>query len=256
MPPQSTLVDLHDRIALVTGGNRGIGAATVRTLHHAGARVVVNHPGSPETNGDAEALVAELNALRPGSCLALAADVSDWEAAQRLVAAAASHWDGLDILVNNAGILRDRTIEKMTLDDWHRVLRVNLDGTFHCSKAALPLLREGGAIVSLGSISALVGFFGQANYAASKAGVLALMRVLSREAARRHIRVNAVAPGLIDTGMMQAIPEKVRSKMLEQIPLGRLGRPEEVAQVIAFLCSPLASYVTGQTIEINGGWHG
>jgi len=133
---------------------------------------------------------------------------------------------------------------------------VNLTGVFLCCRHALGIFRDGGAIVSFGSIAAIQGFFGQANYAAAKAGVQAMMRVLSREAARRQIRVNAVAPGVIDTSMAATIPESVRAEMLKNVPLNRFGTTGEVANVILFLCSPLASYVTGQTIEINGGWRG
>jgi len=135
-------------------------------------------------------------------------------------------------------------------------LPVNLTGVFHCCKFGLEVMRDGGAIVSLGSIAAIHGFFGQANYAAAKAGVQAMMRVLAREAARRGIRANAIAPGVIDTAMAATIPEAARAEMLKQIPLSRLGTPDEVANVALFLCSPLASYVSGQTIEVNGGWRG
>jgi len=136
------------------------------------------------------------------------------------------------------------------------VLDVNLSGVFHCCKYGLEIMRDGGAIVSLGSIAGILGFFGQANYAAAKSGVQAMMRVLSRECARRGIRANAIAPGVINTAMASTIPQEVRAEMLKNIPLKRFGEPAEVAQVALFLCSPLASYVTGQTIEVNGGWRG
>ena len=163
---------------------------------------------------------------------------------------------GLDFLINNAAIIRDRTISKMSAEEWDEVLAVNLTGVFHCCQHGLAVMRDGGAVVSFGSISAIEGFYGQANYAAAKAGVQAMMRVLSREAARRQIRVNAVAPGVIETSMAATIPGEVRAEMLKNVPLGRFGLPEEVANVVLFLCSPMASYVTGQTIEINGGWRG
>ena len=164
--------------------------------------------------------------------------------------------DGLDILVNNAGILRDRSIAKMTEDEWHDVLQVNLTGVFHTCKYGLEVMNPDGCIVNVGSLSADAGFHGQANYAAAKAGVHALTRVLSRECARRGIRVNAVAPGLIDTAMTANLPDHIRAGMNAMIPLGRPGRPEEVASAVLFLCSPLASYVSGITLGVTGGWRG
>jgi 3-oxoacyl-[acyl-carrier protein] reductase len=249
-------IDLTGKVALVTGASQGIGARIARTLHAAGAAVVLNHPGLPATTADAERLSAELNAQRPGSADALAADVADAEAVRGMMQTTQARRGGLDFLVNNAAILRDRTLARMSLEEWHAVVDVNLTGVFHCCKFGLEVMRDGGAIVSLGSIAAIHGFFGQANYAAAKAGVQAMMRVLAREAARRGIRANAIAPGVIDTAMAATIPEAARAEMLKQIPLARLGTPDEVANVALFLCSPLASYVSGQTIEVNGGWRG
>lgn len=249
-------IDLSFKTALVTGASQGIGAEMARTFHRAGARVIINHPGLPNTMADAELLAADLNSMRAGSAAALAADVSKAAEVQAMMARIKSEHDGLDFLVNNAAIIRDRTIARMSLEEWDAVTSVNLDGVFFCSKYALEIMRDGGAIVSFGSIAAIQGFFGQANYAAAKAGVQAMMRVLSREGARRNIRANAVAPGVIDTSMIAALPENVRQEMMKNIPLARFGEPAEVANVVLFLCSPLASYVTGQTIEINGGWRG
>lgn len=163
---------------------------------------------------------------------------------------------GLDFLINNAAILRDRSIAKMSPDEWQSVIDVNLSGVFYGCKYGLEIMRDGGAIVSLGSIAALQGFYGQANYASAKAGVMAMMRVLAREAARRNIRANAIAPGVIETAMAQAIPENVRAEMLKNVPLARFGKPQEIADAALFLCSPLASYISGQTLEVNGGWRG
>lgn len=252
----SIAIDLVGKVALITGASQGIGAQMARTFHRAGATVVVNHPGIGTTGADAGRVAAELNAVRPDSAIVVAADVADSEAVKRMMQEMKQRLGGIDYLLNNAAILRDRTIAKMSAEDWQSVVDVNLTGVFHCCKFGLEVMRDGGAIVSLGSIAAIQGFFGQANYAAAKAGVQAMMRVLAREAARRAIRANAIAPGVIDTTMAATIPASVRAEMLRNIPLARLGTPEEVANVALFLCSPLASYVSGQTIEVNGGWRG
>ena len=256
----SLAIDLAGKTALVTGASRGIGAAIARTLHQAGATVVVNHPNldSGQTQADSEVLAAELNGARPGSAWVEEADVSDAHAVREMMARVRERADaaGLDILVNNAGILRDRTIAKMTLDDWNAVIATNLTGVFHGCKFGLEILRDGGAIVNLGSLAAKAGFHGQANYAAAKAGVQALTRVLARECARRSIRVNAVAPGVIDTSMMAVVAAEVREGMTRAIPLRRFGTPQEIAGAVLFLVSDLAAYITGQTLEVNGGWRG
>jgi 3-oxoacyl-[acyl-carrier protein] reductase len=252
----SISIDLSGRAVLITGASQGIGAQMARTFHRAGATVVINHPGLGATGADADRLASELNAARSGSAIVTPADVAHAEAVQRMMQSVRQHLGGIDFLVNNAAIIRDRTIAKMSLEEWRSVLDVNLSGVFHCCKYGLEIMRDGGAIVNLGSIAALVGFYGQTNYAAAKAGVLAMTRVLSRECARRGIRANAIAPGVIDTAMAATIPESVRADMLKSIPLARLGTPEEVAHVALFLCSPLAAYITGQTIEVNGGWRG
>ncbi|HAL72105.1 MAG TPA: dehydrogenase [Verrucomicrobiales bacterium] len=252
----SHCIDLQGKVVLITGASQGIGAQMARTFHQADATVVLNHPGLGSTGEDAQKIADELNAQRAASAAVVMADVADAEAVQAMMSEVQRTFGGLDYLINNAAILRDRTIAKMSHEEWESVMDVNLTGVFHCCKYALEIMRENGAIVSMGSIAAIQGFYGQANYAAAKAGVQAMMRVLSREAARRNIRANAIAPGVVDTAMAATIPESVRAEMIKNVPLGRFGSTAEIANVALFLCSPLASYVTGQTLEVNGGWRG
>jgi len=182
------------------------------------------------------------------------ADVRDPAALASMFDAIAARFGGIDIVVNNAAILRDRSVKKMSREEWQAVIDTNLTGVFNVSRLAAERLSDGGRIVNLSSISAFEGFFGQANYAAAKAGVAGMTRVLARELARRRITVNAVAPGVVLTEMGRSIPEEVRAEMLKSIPLGRFGEPSEIASVILFLASDLASYVTGQVIHVSGGW--
>jgi 3-oxoacyl-[acyl-carrier protein] reductase len=249
-------IDLSNKTALVTGASQGLGEAIARRLHEAGCRVLLNHPGLENTSTNALRIAAELNTLCPNSALELSADVGDAEAVQAMMQRAQSEYGGIDFLINNAAILRDRSVSKMSLDEWHDAIQVNLNGVFYCCKYGLEIMRDGGAITNLSSISAILGFYGQANYAAAKAGVASLAKVLARECGKRNIRANAIAPGIIETAMTQTIPENVRDEMLKNIPLNRLGKPNEVADLVLFLCSPLASYINGQVIEINGGWRG
>jgi 3-oxoacyl-[acyl-carrier protein] reductase len=249
-------INLAQKVVLITGASQGIGAQMAQLFHRAGATVALNHPDLGTSRQDAETLVNQLNALRPQSACVVAADVADAAAVQAMMQDLKRSFGGIDFLINNAAILRDRSLAKMSLDEWNAVIGVNLSGVFHCCKFGLEIMREGCAVVSLGSIAALQGFFGQANYAAAKAGVQAMMRVISREGARRGIRANAIAPGVIETAMAATIPENTRIEMMKNIPLARFGATEDVANVALFLCSPLAAYVTGQTIEVNGGWRG
>jgi 3-oxoacyl-[acyl-carrier protein] reductase len=247
-------IDLSDQVALVTGASRGLGAATASSLHRAGAAVAINY--FPDAEGrcraDALALADELGER----AWCVPADVTDAAAVDAMVAQIVERFGRLDLVINNAGILRDRTLKKMSRDEWQAVIDTNLTGVFNVCKAAASVLEDGGRIVNLASIAATVGFFGQSNYAAAKAGVMALTRVLSRELASRQITVNSVAPGVVLTDMGQSIPENVREQMIAQVPLGRFGEPADIAHTIAFLCSDLASYLTGQTIHVNGGWVG
>ena len=251
-------LDLAGKTALVTGASQGIGEAIVRRLHEAGATVYLNHPnlGEGATERDSDRISEELNLRRSGSARIVVADVCREDQVQAMMTTIREQSGGLDILVNNAGILRDRSIAKMGLDDGKAVIDTNLTGVFLGCKYGLEILNEGGSIVNLGSLSASAGFHGQANYAAAKAGVHGLTRVAAREASKRGIRVNAVAPGVISTPMMAAVAPLVREGMSKAIPLGRFGLAEEVANAVVFLVSPLASYITGHILEVNGGWHG
>jgi 3-oxoacyl-[acyl-carrier protein] reductase len=216
--------------------------------------VVVNYACFDNDNDQNQRQAEEVVDQLGGRAIAVAADVRDASAVARMFDQAEQRWHQVDIVVNNAGITRDRALKNMAAEDWQAVVDTNLNGVFHVCQAAAKRLADEGRIVNISSLSAFIGVFGQANYAASKAGVAALAKVLSRELAKRKITVNAVSPGLVLTEMGKATPEDVQQAMLKQIPLGRFGEPEEVADVVLFLCSSLASYVTGQTIHVNGGW--
>ena len=183
-----------------------------------------------------------------------AADVRNRDELSAMVDQATEQFGSLNILVNNAGILRDRSFKKMSQPEWQDVIDTNLTGVFNSCQIGSAAMADNGVIVNVASLSAVMGFFGQANYASAKAGVMTLTKVLSKELARRNIRVNAVAPGVVDTEMGQSIPEDNRKYMLTQIPLGRFAEPREISDVIVFLSSSMSSYVTGQTIHVNGGW--
>ncbi len=234
---------LENRIAIVTGGAQGIGAATASLLRSEGALVEVwdAAAGHPETGKD-EGLTSHR------------VDVSDSSKVEAALEELVSRLGVPDILINNAGIIADNFASKLSVEDWERVLKVNLSGTFIPCKALIPHLRErgSGVITNTSSISAL-GNRGQANYAASKAGVIGLSRTLSQELAGDGIRVNCVAPGAIETSMFDEVPEKVKEKFLQRIPLGRLGAPDDVARLHLFLASDEASYMTGQTVFCDGG---
>lgn len=245
-------LDLTGKTAIVTGSGQGIGLATATTLYQAGANVVINYFADADGNNQK---IAEQAAANLGDrSLALPADVRSPEALADMVQKTMEAYGGLDIMVNNAGILRDRSFKKMSQLEWQDVIDTNLTGVFNSCKAAINALQPGGCIVNVSSLSAVMGFFGQANYAAAKAGVVTLTKVLSNELAPKGIRVNAVAPGVVDTEMGKSIPEENRKMMIKNVPLGRFAEPSEIGDVILFLCSDLSSYVTGQTLHVNGGW--
>jgi 3-oxoacyl-[acyl-carrier protein] reductase len=243
------------KVVLVTGSSRGMGAAMLEAFARAGATCVVNYFDDPagQNRRDAEETAAKLRGHNVPVHV-LDADVRRFESVQALMKRIADTTGGLDVLVNNAGICRDKTMKKMSQDEWHSVLETNLDGVFYCSQLGAEILRDGGRIVNVASIAGMFGFHGQANYAAAKAGVIALTKVTAKELARRQITVNAVAPGLIQTPMLGVIKPEVLADYEKQIPVGRLGRPEDVANAVLFLASEESGYISGQTLPITGGW--
>jgi 3-oxoacyl-[acyl-carrier protein] reductase len=243
-------MDLSGKVALVTGGARGIGRSIAKRLAGAGAGIAivdVQRETAEEAARDIESAGVHARAY--------VCDVSLLDAVKELAVSVESDFGQVDFVVNNAGITRDRLLIRMTPDDWNAVLAVNLTGTFNFCKVFGPpmLKRREGGIVNIASVIGLMGNAGQANYAASKAGIIGLTKALAKEFAGRGVRVNAIAPGFIQTAMTDALAEEVQAKMKEAIPLGRLGNPEDVANIVLFLVSDLGSYVTGQVINCDGG---
>lgn len=244
------------KVVLVTGSSRGMGATILEAFARAGAVALLNYFHDPEgiNRRDAEQ-TAERIRQHGGSVHLLPADVRDFDSVGAMMQKAVELAGGLDILVNNAGICRDKTLKKMTLDEWHSVLDTNLTGVFYCCKHGAEVLRDGGRIINIASIAAWAGIHGQSNYAAAKAGVIALTKVLSKELAKRRITVNAIAPGVIQTPMLGVIKPEVLAEYEKQIPVGRLGRPEDVAHAVLFLASEESDYITGQVLPVTGGWY-
>lgn len=244
---------LSGRVALVTGGSRGIGRAICEALADAGAAVAINYQGSERAAREVAREIAEAG----GVADIFQADVSQREEVQRMKKQVLARFGRVDLLVNNAGITRDRTFVRMDEEAWAAVLSVNLNGVFYCTKAFLDgmLERRYGRIVHISSIVGQTGNYGQANYAAAKAALLGLTKTLAKELATKGITVNSVAPGFIETEMVTAVPEEIRGKIVKQIPMGRLGTAQEVAKGVVFLLSDDASYITGQTLNVNGGMY-
>jgi 3-oxoacyl-[acyl-carrier protein] reductase len=244
-------MELSDKTAIVTGASLGIGSAIALDLAAHGANVVVNY-----RRHDAEAQqICDQIGRNGRRALAVKADVASFQDAQALVDKAVAEFGRVDILVNNAGLNRDAVIWKMTEQQWDEVIAVDLKGYFNFIRAVAPLFKEQGSgkIVNLTSINGLRGKFGQSNYSAAKAGIIGLTKSVARELAKFGVNCNAVAPGLIETDMVRQAPEDVKKKALEEIVLGRIGQPEEVASVVTFLCSERARHITGEVIKVDGG---
>jgi 3-oxoacyl-[acyl-carrier protein] reductase len=245
-------LDFTGKVVLVTGSSRGIGAEMIKAFGKRGAHCVVNYVADEQGQNktDATNVAKELNAP-----LVIECDVTQPGQVEAMMKQIQDRHGGLDILVNNSGIIRDRTIKKMSMEEFESVIRVNLTGTFNVTQKAAAILRSGGRIVNLSSVSGQVGLFGQANYSSSKAAIIALTNVSAREFARQNITVNAIAPGFIDVGMSKGMSEEVTQNFVNQIPLGRLGHVNEIVDAALFLASPMASYITGHVLNVNGGFY-
>jgi len=244
-------LNIRDTVAVVTGASRGIGNAIAEELGRNGAKVVVNYAGSQES---AEELVEKIKQTGGGGeAVAIQADVSDPNDAQRLIDQTIEQFGRIDILINNAGTNIDKTMDKLEIEDWQKVIELDLNGCFYTVHAALPHMteQEAGAIVNMSSFVGEAGNIGQANYAAAKAGLLGFTRTAALELAKSNITVNAVCPGFIETDMTDAIPEEMQEKITKTIPMGRFGKPEDIAQAVRFCIEN--EYMTGATLDINGG---
>lgn len=244
---------LDGKTAFITGAGRGIGKAIVFTLAKAGADIVGIDLNMDELN----ASMKEVENATGRKALAIQADVSDYSSIEKAVEESIGVFGRISILVNNAGITRDNLILRMKDEEWDKVIRINLTGTYHCTKAAIKgmVKNREGRIISIASIVGVMGNIGQANYAASKAGIIGFMKSVAREYANRGITANAIAPGFIETDMTKALPQEVRNNLINQIPMGKLGMPEDIANVVKFLASDDAAYITGQVIHVNGGMY-
>jgi len=245
-------LDFTDKIVLVTGSSRGIGAEMIKAFGEYGAQCVVNYVVDTQGQNKADAMKIADELQNP---LVIECDVAQPQQVEAMMKQIQEERGGLDVLVNNSGVINDRTIKKLSVDDFENVIRVNLLGTFVVTQKAAPILRGGGRIINMSSVSGQMGLFGQANYSSSKAGIIALTKVSAREFARQNITVNAIAPGFIDVGMSKGMPEEVAQNFIKQIPLGRLGEAHEIVNAALFLASSMASYITGHVLDVNGGFY-
>jgi 3-oxoacyl-[acyl-carrier protein] reductase len=240
------------KVALVTGSSRGIGAEMIKAFGDCSAQCVVNYVADAQGQNKADAMRVADELKDP---IVIECDVTQPQQVEAMMKQIQAQRGGLDILVNNSGVISDRTIKKMSLDEFEGVIRVNLIGTFTVTQKAAAILRNGGRVINMSSVSGQMGLFGQANYSSSKAGIIALTKVSAREFARQNITVNAIAPGFIDVGMSKGMPEEVAQNFIKQIPLGRLGDVREIVDAALFLASPLSSYITGHVLNVNGGFY-
>ena len=245
-------LDFTGKVVLVTGSSRGLGAEMIKAFGQRGAQCVVNYIADSAGQNQSDAATVAKELKKP---VIIECDVTNPEQVEAMMKTIGDKFGGLDILINNSGIIRDRTIKKLTLEDFESVLRVNLTGTFNVTQKVAAILRKDGRIVNLSSVSGQMGLFGQANYSSSKAAIIALTKVSAREFARQNITVNAIAPGFIDVGMSKGMPDEVTANFIKQIPLGRLGDAENIVDAALFLCSPMASYITGHVLNVNGGFY-
>ena len=246
------MLNFEGRVAIVTGGAQGIGRATVMALAERGASIGLTNIRCAKL----DSTIKELEDMGR-KVLKFCVDVTDVEAVQEMVEQTVATWGKIDILVNNAGITKDNLVMRMKTDEWEAVLKTNLDGAFYCIRAVLPTMvrQRYGSIINIASVVAQAGNVGQANYIASKAGIIGLTKAVAAEVARRNITLNAIAPGFINTPMTEGLPPEVKEKMLSMIPMGRMGTDSEVAQGVLFLASPETSYITGHVLNINGGMY-